>query len=99
VKVQGAHKVCLQLKNINSKADDEISQRGLFYINRYLTKFLLTLKFCVSDKNFTCLTPWRLGGFGNFPKKTAVFGCLTNALAPPLIALESCSTAQTDRPV
>jgi len=31
--------------------------------------------------------------------KTAVFGCLTNALAPPSIALESCSTAQTDRPV
>jgi len=31
--------------------------------------------------------------------KTAVFGCLTNALAPPLIALESCSRAQTDRPV
>ena len=34
-----------------------------------------------------------------FAKKTAVFGCLTNALAPPPIALESCSTAQTDRPV
>jgi len=33
------------------------------------------------------------------PKKTAVFGCLTNALAPPLIVLESCSTAQMDRPV
>jgi len=46
-----------------------------------------------------CLTLWRLGGFGDFRKKTAVFGCLTNALAPPPIALESCSTAQTDRPV
>jgi len=34
-----------------------------------------------------------------FEKKTAVFGCLTNALAPPPIARESCSTAQTDRPV
>ena len=44
-------------------------------------------------------TPWRLGGFGDFPKKTAVFGCLTNTLAPPPIALESCSTAQTDWPV
>jgi len=32
-------------------------------------------------------------------KKTAVFGCLTNALAPLPIALESCSAAQTDRPV
>jgi len=34
-----------------------------------------------------------------FAKKTAVFGCLTNVLAPPPIALESCSVAQTDRPV
>jgi len=38
-------------------------------------------------------------GFGDFRKKTAVFGCLINALAPPPIALESCSAAQTDRPV
>jgi len=46
------------------------------------------------------LTFWRLTGFGDFcKKKTAVFGCLTNALAPPPIALDSCSTAQTDRPV
>jgi len=45
------------------------------------------------------LTLWRLGGFGDFRKKTAVFGCLTNTLAPPLIVLESCSTAQTDWPV
>jgi len=34
-----------------------------------------------------------------FAKKTAVFGCLTNVLAPSPIALESCSAAQTDRPV
>jgi len=33
-----------------------------------------------------------------FQPKTAVFGCLTNAQAPPSIALESCSRAQTDRP-
>ena len=32
-------------------------------------------------------------------QKTAVFGCLTNALAPAPIALESCSRTQTDRPV
>jgi len=44
-------------------------------------------------------TLWRLAGFGDFRKKTAVFGCLTNALAPRPIALESCSTAQTDQPV
>ena len=36
-------------------------------------------------------------GFGDFRKKTAVFGCFTNALAPLPIALESCSAAQTDR--
>jgi len=34
-----------------------------------------------------------------FQPTTAVFGYLTNALAPPSIALESCSRAQTDRPV
>jgi len=37
-------------------------------------------------------------GFGDFCKKK-VFGCLTNALALSPIALESCSAAQTDRPV
>jgi len=47
----------------------------------------------------TPLTLWRLGGCGDFRKKTAVLGCLTNTLAPLPIALESCSTAQTDRPV
>jgi len=35
----------------------------------------------------------------DFGLKPAVFGCLTNAIAPPPIALESCSRAQTDRPV
>jgi len=35
----------------------------------------------------------------DFSLKTAVFSCLTNTIAPPLIALESCSRAQTDRPV
>jgi len=56
------------------------------------------LEFSISGANM--LTLWRLGGFGDFrKKKTAVFGCLANALAPPSIALESCSTAQTDRPI
>jgi len=54
---------------------------------------------CSKNDRLIYLTPWRLGGFGDFRKKTAVFGCLTNALARPPIALESCSTAQTDRPV
>ena len=31
--------------------------------------------------------------------KTAVFGCLTNVIAPPLIALESCSNPQKMRHV
>jgi len=45
------------------------------------------------------LTLWHPLGFSDFRKKTAVFGCLTNALAPQRIVLESCSTAQTDWPV
>jgi len=35
----------------------------------------------------------------DFTLKPAVFGCLTNAIAPPLIVLESCLRAQTDWPV
>jgi len=31
--------------------------------------------------------------------KPAVVSCLTNAIAPPPIALESCSRTLTDRPV
>jgi len=33
----------------------------------------------------------------DFSLKSAVFSCLTNAIAPPPIALESCSRAQTDQ--
>ena len=73
----------------------------LFFFNAYmvigcLCYFLLTSAFLPDLP----LTPWHPLGFSDFhKKKPAVFGCLTNALAPPLIALESCSTAQTDRPV
>jgi len=35
----------------------------------------------------------------DFGLKLAVFGCLTNAIAAPPIALESCSSARTDQPV
>jgi len=35
----------------------------------------------------------------DFGLKPAVFGCLSNAIAPLPIALESCSRAQMDRPV
>jgi len=35
----------------------------------------------------------------DFGLKPAVFGCFTNAIAPPPIALESCSRVQTDRAV
>jgi len=51
---QSFHKGSLQFKKIISKADDEISQRGFFYINQNLIKFILTLKFFVSDKIFMC---------------------------------------------
>jgi len=48
--IQGVHKVSLQFKKIIKKWNDEISQWGLFYVNQYFVKFLLTLKFIVSDK-------------------------------------------------
>jgi len=35
----------------------------------------------------------------DFGLKPAVFGCLTNAIAPLPIVLESCSMAKTDPPV
>jgi len=35
----------------------------------------------------------------DFGPKPAVFGCFTNTIAPPPIALKSCSMAQTDWPV
>jgi len=35
----------------------------------------------------------------DFGLKSAIFGCLTNATAPPPITLESCWMAQTDQPV
>jgi len=35
----------------------------------------------------------------DFSLKPAVFGCLNNAIPPTLIALESCSRAQTNQPV
>jgi len=35
----------------------------------------------------------------NFDLKTAVSGCLTNAIAPPQIVLKNCARPQTDRPV
>jgi len=55
--------------------------------------------FAFSSIEKQCLPLLEPPGFGDFrKKKTAVFGCLTNALAPPSIALDSCSVAQTDRP-
>jgi len=40
--IQGVHKVSLQFKKIIKKWNDEISQWGLFYVNQYFIKFLLT---------------------------------------------------------
>jgi len=49
--------------------------------------FYFTQHFYGSSTNISCL---------DFSLKPAVFGCLTNALAPPPIVLKSCSRAQTD---
>ena len=40
--IQGVHKVSLQFKKIIKKWNDEISQWGLFYVNQYFIKFVLT---------------------------------------------------------
>jgi len=51
-------------------------------------------------KTFQHIESWPTNiSYLDFGLKPAVFGCLTNAIAPPPIALESCSTAQTDWPV
>ena len=54
-----------------------------------------------SDLTVSSLTLWEPGYdifVLWFQPKTAVFSCLTNALAPPSIALKSCLRAQPDRP-
>ena len=48
--LSSVHKVPLQFKKVITKWNDEISQWELFYVNQYFIKFLLTLKFIVSDK-------------------------------------------------
>ena len=45
----GVHKVFRQFKQFIAKAVDEISYIDLFYINQCLLKFLVKLKFCISD--------------------------------------------------
>jgi len=62
------------------------------------------LLFEVSSMNIFMETNQKINGLRYIctwisAKKTPVFGCLTNTLAPPPIALESCSRAQTDWPV
>ena len=47
--IQGVHKVFRQFKKFSTKAVDKISYIDLFYINQCLLKFLVKLKFCVSD--------------------------------------------------
>ena len=53
--MQGVHKVFGQFKKFIAKALDEISCIDLFYINQCLLKFLVKIKFSVSDKIFMCL--------------------------------------------
>jgi len=60
-----------------------------------LFKWNGTEKFCfISLNTFTAVQ--RIS-YLDFSLKPAVFGCLANVIAPPPIALESCSWAQTDR--
>jgi len=72
---------------------DEFSQS----LSETITKIIKIncVYYVLGDIN--CSASARIRGFSQ--KKTAVFGCLTNALAPPPIALESCSMAQMYRPV
>ena len=48
-KIQGVHKVFKQFKKFIAKAVDEISYIDLFSIYQCLLKFLVKLKFCISD--------------------------------------------------
>jgi len=57
---------------------------------RQINKYIMFIKHPL----VLVLNTFRAGWFWRFSqKKNAVFGCLTNALASPPIALESCSTA------
>ena len=89
---------CLSIQFINWLSL-KTSQVWLKKSNTSIDISKTTENFIVTYWDQDTLTPWRLGGFGDFRKKTAVFGCLTNALAPRPIALKSCSTAQMDQPV
>ena len=46
---QGVHKVFRKFKKFITKPVDKMSYTDLFYINQFLLKFLVKLKFCVSD--------------------------------------------------
>jgi len=76
---------------------------SFLFNNRTQCKVGLFVSLCCTTNAFewhTQFNTFRAAWFRRFSqKKTAVFGCLTNTLAPPPIALESCSAAQTDQPV
>jgi len=60
----------------------------------------IILLLCQKFSECVCINTLSAAWFWRFSQKTtAVFNCLTNALAPPPIVLESCSAAQMDRPV
>jgi len=79
------------------------NSRLWFVLSNVLDQQCLTLpnlNVLLSQKLCHYLNTLRAAWFRRFSqKKTAVFSCLTNALAPPPIVLESSSAAQTDRPV
>jgi len=87
--------LCWLADNRNPQLEEIVSKFEIMN-----NKFSALLDQCSSQTSPNFLTLLEPPGFSNFrKKKIAVFGCLTNALAPPPIALESCSAAKTDQPV
>jgi len=80
-------------------------------LHKFIIKFWNSIVSCA--KSIACSSGMKLKNFVSFHShfagrstnisyldfslKPAVFGCLTNAIATPSIALKSCSKAQTDR--
>jgi len=69
------------------------------------------MKYCSIKFKMNLISKYQFNFFSHFKSratiysyfeiglKPAVVSCLTNAMPPPPIALESCSNPQTDRPV
>jgi len=63
-------------------------------------RFFTATKTCPSHNNLTLFDGRSTNiSYLDFSLKPAVFSCLTNALAPPSIAIENFSRSQMDQPV